>query len=291
MRKTIQMRLNLAVLLPLAMGTAIAQDFDDVVINITPVSGSVSYVEGRGGNMGLFVGDDGVFLIDDQYAPLTEKIVAAIRLISDEPIRFLVNTHLHPDHTGGNENFGRMGTIIFGHDNVRSQMAAAEYAEEPPLVTFSDDISFHINGEAVYVFKVPNAHTNGDVFIHFQGSNVIHTGDVYRTTTFPYIDVNNGGSYLGTIAALDVLIEMSDADTKIVPGHGGISNVGEVTAFRDMLLVIRDRVAAAIRDGKSLEEIQSGGLTAEYDERWAGSGRIGGSASMLAAVYADLVGD
>ncbi|MDH3989278.1 MAG: MBL fold metallo-hydrolase [Gammaproteobacteria bacterium] len=291
MRTILQSCLKLAALLPVAMGTAIAQDFDDVVINITPVAGGVSYIEGRGGNMGLFVGDDGVFLIDDQYAPLTDRIVAAIRLISDEPIRFLVNTHMHPDHTGGNENFGRMGTVIFGHDNVRSQMLAAEYAEEPPLITFSDDVSFHINGEAVRAFKVPNAHTNGDVFIHFQGSNVIHTGDVYRTTTFPYIDVNNGGSYLGTIEALGVLIATSDADTKIVPGHGGISNVGEVTAFRDMLVVIRDRVAAAIRDGKSLEEIQGAGLTAEYDERWAGSGRIGGSASMLAAVYADLVGD
>ena len=125
---------------------------------------------------------------------------------------------MHPDHTGGNENFGRMGTMIFGHDNVRSQMLAAEYAEEPPLITFSDDMSFHINGEVVHVFKVPNAHTNGDVFIKFQGSNVIHTGDVYRTTTFPYIDVANGGSYLGTIEALNVLIEKSDADTKIVPG-------------------------------------------------------------------------
>jgi glyoxylase-like metal-dependent hydrolase (beta-lactamase superfamily II) len=138
---------------------------------------------------------------------------------------------------------------------------------------------------------VPNAHTNGDVFIKFEGSNAIHTGDVYRTTTFPYIDVANGGSYLGTIKALDLLIEKSDADTKIVPGHGGISNVAEVTAFRDMLVVIRDRVAGAIRDGKSLEEIQGAGLTAEYDKRWAGSGRIGGSASMLAAVYADLTNE
>ena len=270
------------------LSPVVAQEFDDVVISIHPVSGSVSYIEGRGGNIGLFIGDDGIFLIDDQYAPLTEKIVGAIRLISDEPIRFLLNTHLHPDHTGGNENFGRMGTMTFGHDNVRSQMAVAGYAEEPPLITFSEDMSFHINGETVYAFKVPNAHTNGDVFIKFQGSNVIHTGDVYRTTTFPYIDVNNGGSYLGTIAALDVLIDQSDADTKIVPGHGGISNVEEVTAFRDMLVVIRDRVAAAIRDGKSLKEIQGAGLTAEYDERWAGSGRIGSSAAMLEAAHMDL---
>ena len=265
-----------------------AQDFDDVEITIHPAAGNVSYIEGRGGNIGLFVGDDGVFLIDDQYAPLTDRIVAAIREISEEPIRFLVNTHMHPDHTGGNENFGRMGTMIFGHDNVRTQMAAAGYAEEPPLITFSEDMSFHINGETVHVFKVPDSHTNGDVFIKFQGSNVVHTGDVYRTTTYPYIDVANGGSFLGTIDALDMLIAVSDADTKIIPGHGTVSNVGEATAFRDMLVDIRDRVAAAIREGRTLEEIQGAGLTADYDERWAGSGRIGGADSMLAAVYADL---
>lgn len=275
----------------LASMSVMAQDFDNVEIIVHPVSGNVSYIEGAGGNIGLFVGEDGVFLIDDQYAPLTERIVAAIREISDEPIRFLVNTHMHPDHTGGNENFGRMGTTIFGHDNVRSQMIAAGYEQEPPLVTFGEDLSFHINGETVHVFKVPDSHTNGDSYIRFESSNVIHTGDVYRTTTYPYIDVNNGGSFLGTIDALNVLIEMSDADTRIIPGHGSLSNVDEATAFRDMLVVIRDRVAGAIRDGMSLEEIQGAGLTAEYDERWAGEGRIGGADSMLAAVYTDLMGD
>jgi len=289
MRKTLFSAL-FGVILTLS-GAAVAQDFDDVVITIHPVAGSVSYIEGRGGNIGLFVGDDGVFLIDDQYAPLTDKIVAAISGVSDAPIRFLVNTHMHPDHTGGNENFGEMGTTIFGHDNVRSQMEIAGYAEEPPLVTFNDELSFHINGETVHVFKVPDAHTNGDVFIRFHGSNVVHTGDVYRTTTYPYIDVNNGGSFNGTIDALNLLLAVSDADTKIIPGHGGVSNVAEVTAFRDMLVVIRDRVAAAIRDGMSLEEIQGAGLTAEYDERWASEGRIGGADTMLSAVYADLAGN
>ena len=286
MRKLMAGCIGAVLLAPAA--SVLAQDFDDVEMTIHPVSGNVSYIEGRGGNIGLFIGEDGVFLIDDQYAPLTDKIVAAIREVSDEPIRFLVNTHMHPDHTGGNENFGRMGTLIFGHDNVRTQMAAADYSEEPPLITYSEDMRFHINGETVHVFKVPDAHTNGDSFIKFEGSNVVHTGDVYRTTTYPYIDMGNGGSYLGTIDALNRLIEVSDTDTKIIPGHGGVSNVGEVTAFRDMLVVIRDRVAGAIRDGQSLEEIQGAGLTAEYDERWAGSGRIGGAASMLEAAHADL---
>ena len=276
-------------LLFLGLGVSLAQDFDEVVLSIHTVSGNVSYIEGRGGNIGLFTGDDGVFLIDDQYAPLTDKIVTAIRTLSNHPIRFLVNTHMHPDHTGGNENFGRLGTMIFGHDNVRTQMEIAGYAEQPPLITFSEDMSFHINGETVHVLKVPDAHTNGDAFVSFKGSNVVHTGDVYRTTTYPYIDVNNGGSFLGTIEALNLLIDISDSNTKIIPGHGGISNVDEVTAFRDMLVVIRDRVAKAIREGASLDQIQSGNLTAEYDERWEGSGRIGGSASMLAAVFQDLM--
>lgn len=277
-----------AALLPLVSVLALAQDFDAVEMKIHPVAGNVSYIEGMGGNVGVFVGDDGVFLVDDQYAPLTDKIVAAVRTLSDAPIRFLINTHMHPDHVGGNENFGKMGTLIFGHDNVRSQMAAAGVEQEPPLVTFAKDMSFHINGEKVHVFKTPSAHTNGDVYIHFTGSNVVHTGDVYRTTSYPYVDISNGGSFLGTIRAYDLLIDISDADTKIVPGHGVISSVADVRSFRDMLLVIRDRVASAIRDGKSLQDIQGAGLTAEYDDRWDSGVRIGGAASMLEAAYTDL---
>lgn len=265
-----------------------AQDFDAVEMKVHPVAGQVFYIEGMGGNIGLFVGDDGVFLIDDQYAPLTDKIVAAVRTISNEPIRFLVNTHMHPDHTGGNENFGKMGTLIFGHDNVRSQMEAAGYKEEAPLITYGEDMSFHINGEAVYAFKTPNAHTNNDSYIVFKGSNAVHTGDIYRTTSYPYIDIVNGGSFLGAIKALDLLVEISNADTKIIPGHGVISNVGEVRAWRDMLLVIRDRVQSSIDAGNTLEEIQAAGLTKEYDERWESGRRIGSAAALLEAAYADL---
>jgi len=279
----------LVVLVLVRAQTAVAQqDWDAVEMTVHPIAGNVSYIAGSGGNIGLFTGDDGVFLIDDQYAPLTEKIVAAIRTVSSKPIRFLVNTHMHPDHTGGNENFGKMGTMIFGHDNVRSQMAISDYAEEPPLVTFSEDMSFHINGETVHVFKTPDAHTNGDVYIKFESSNVIHTGDVYRTTSYPYIDSSNGGSFLGTIEAYDLLINVSDADTKIVPGHGVVSSVGDVRAFRDMMLVIRDRVANAIREGKSLEEAQAAGLTAEYDERWDSGRRIGSAATLIDSIYADM---
>lgn len=269
---------------------AIAQEFDDIEVSVHPVAGNVYYIEGRGGNIGLFVGDDGVFLVDDQFAPLTDKIVAAVRSVSPEPIRFLINTHMHPDHTGGNENFGNMGTLIFGHDNVRSQMAIAGYEQEPPLVTFSQDVTFHINGESVHVFKTPDAHTNGDSYIKFTGSNVVHVGDVYRTTSYPYIDTGNGGSFLGTIKAYDLLVEVCDADTKVIPGHGVVSNVDEVKAVRDMMQVIRDRVKARIAAGDSLEQIQAAGLTAEYDQRWDSGRRIGSAAELLRAAYQDIAG-
>lgn len=288
MNRQFVLTLGLGVLLAGLQTASAQQDWDAVEMIVHPVAGNVSYIQGSGGNIGLFTGDDGVFLIDDQYAPLTDKIVAAIRTVSSEPIRFLVNTHMHPDHTGGNENFGKMGTMIFGHENVREQMAISGYEQQPPLITFSEDMTFHINGETVHVFKTPNAHTNGDVYIRFESSNVIHTGDVYRTTSYPYIDTNNGGSFLGTIKAYDLLLEVSNPETKIVPGHGVVSNVEEVRAFRDMLLVIRDRVATAIRDGKTLEEAQAAGLTAEYDERWDSGRRIGSAATLIESIYADM---
>lgn len=282
--------LILVAVMPAIFGSTftLAQDFDAVEIKVHPVAGQVYYLEGRGGNIGLFVGDDGVFLIDDQFAPLTDRIVDAIRTLSDEPIRFLVNTHMHPDHTGGNENFGDMGTIIFGHDNVRRQMEISEYTQEPPLVTYSEDVSFHINGETVHVFKTPDAHTNGDSYIHFTGSKVIHAGDVYRTTSYPYIDTNNGGSFLGTIKATQVLADTADEDTKIIPGHGIVSNKSDVQGVADMLSVIRDRVRLAVQEGKSLGEAQAAGLTTEYDERWDSGRRIGSAATLIEAAYIEM---
>ena len=265
-----------------------AQDFDSVEVIVHEVEGNVRYLEGAGGNIGLLTGDDGVVLIDDQYAPLTDKIVAAIRTVSDEPIRFVINTHLHPDHTGGNENFGRMGAVIVGHDNVRRQMEISGYDETPPFVTFSEDMSFYLNGEKVYVFKIPDAHTNGDSFIRFENANVIHTGDTFRTTGYPYIDTNNGGTFLGTIRAHDLLIDISDVNTKILPGHGVVTDVNEVRDTRDMLLTIRDRVQNAINEGMSVGEAQAAGLTADFDPRYRPAGNFGTPEQLIAAAYADL---
>lgn len=263
------------------------QDFDAVEVTVHDVVGNVKYLEGSGGNIGLLAGDDGVIMIDDQYAPLTEKIVAAIRTVSDEPIRFVINTHLHPDHTGGNENFGKMGAVIVGHDNVRTQMEISEYDEAPPFVTFSEDMTFNMNGERVYVFKIPNAHTNGDSYIKFENANVIHTGDVFRTTGYPYIDMNNGGSFLGTIRAHDLLIDLADVNTKILPGHGNVTDVNEVRETRDMLLTIRDRVQGAINDGMTLEQTVAVGLTADFDAQYGGSS-FATPQRLIAAAYADL---
>lgn len=281
-------RLLLSIFAVAVCGSASAQqDFDAVQVTVHDVAGNVKYLEGSGGNIGLLAGDDGVIMIDDQYAPLTDKIVAAIRTVSDEPIRFVINTHLHPDHTGGNENFGRMGAVIVGHDNVRAQMEISDYAESPPFVTFSEDMTFNMNGETVYVFKIPNAHTNGDAYIKFENANVIHTGDVFRTTGYPYIDMNNGGSFLGTIRAHDLLIDLADVETRILPGHGVVSGVDVARATRDMLLTIRDRVQKAINDGMSLEEVQAAGLTADFDPQYNTSS-FASPERLLAAAYADL---
>lgn len=265
-----------------------AQDFDAVEVTVHDVAGNVRYLAGEGGNIGMLAGPDGVFLVDDQYAPLTDKIEAAIRTVSQEPIRFVINTHLHPDHTGGNENFGRMGAVLIGHDNVRLQMELSGYSETPPFVTFSEDMTFHINGETVVVFKIPDAHTNGDSFIKFENANVIHTGDTFRTTGYPYIDTRNGGSFLGTIRAHDLLIDVSDVSTKILPGHGTVTDVNEVRDARDMMLTIRDRVQDAINKGMTVEQAQAAGLTADFDPRYRPSGNFGTPEQLIEAAYVDL---
>jgi cyclase len=268
-----------------------AQDFDAVEVTVHEVAGNVRYLEGAGGNIGLLTGDDGVVLIDDQYAPLTGKIVDAIRTVSDGPIRFVINTHMHPDHTGGNENFGEMGAVIVGHDNVRTQMAAAGYEETPPFVTFSKDMTFNLNGETIHVFKIPDAHTNGDSYIKFENANVIHTGDVFRTTSYPYIDAGNGGSFLGTLRAHDLLLDIADVDTRILPGHGTVSDIQTVRETRDMLLTVRNRVQQAINDGLSLEETQAAGLTEEFDPRWQPSRPFATAEQLIAVAYAELSAD
>ena len=265
--------------------TLAQRDFSHVEIIAHNVAGSVYYLEGAGGNIGLSVGEDGVVMIDDQYAPLTDKILAAIRQLNQGEIRFLINTHVHGDHTGGNENLGKMGVLILARDEVRVRLAAQSPAAALPVLTYSDAITIHLNGEEVYAFSVPPAHTDGDTFIHFTESDVIHAGDVFRTTAFPVIDTNNGGSLEGSLQALGLLIGASGPDTKILPGHGEISSRLDVMAFRDMIIEVSGQVEDMLEQGLSYEEISAANPTEAYN------GRYGDPDRFLRAVFTELGGE
>ena len=257
-------------------------DWDAVEISTHHVAGSVHYVAGRGGNIGVSAGDDGVIMIDDQFAPLTERLVAAIRGISDGEIRFLINTHVHGDHVGGNENIGKMGIEILAHDKVRVRLAERLPKIALPVLTYSDDVTIHMNGEQVHVFPVPPAHTDGDSFIHFRGSDVLHLGDVFRTVAFPVIDRNNGGTLPGTIEALGIAIGIAGPNTRIVPGHGVVSRRADVIEFRDMVIDVGAKVKELVEQGRTYEQVEAANPTAPYNDKWGDPGRF------LRAVYDEL---
>ena len=266
-------------------GEAFAQGrFDDVEVVAHHVAGSFYYLAGQGGNIGVSVGEDGIVMIDDQFAPLTDKIVAAIRGISDAEIRFLINTHVHGDHTGGNENMGQMGVLILARDQVRVRLAAQSPKDALPVLTYSDAITLHLNGGEVHAAPLPPSHTDGDSYIHFRDEDVIHVGDVFRTVAFPVIDRNNGGTLPGTIDALAILAGLGGPNTKYVPGHGEVSTRADVIEFRDMVMTVADRVAALVKDGASYEQVVAASPTAEFEAKWGDPGRF------LTAVYAELAG-
>jgi len=249
--------------------TALAQDqnFDTVQIKTNKITESIYMLEGAGGNIGVLTGKDGTVIIDDQFAPLTEKIKAALAKISDQPVRFVINTHYHGDHTGGNENLGGEGAVIVAHENVRKRLStdqfmaafnrevkASPYAALPK-VTFTDSVTFHMNGETINVFYVKNAHTDGDVIIHFKESNIFHTGDVFVRYGFPFIDQGAGGSIDGMIKATDLLIARTNDQSKIIPGHGALSAKKDLVDYKSMLVTVRKRIADGIKQGKTLEQI------------------------------------
>ena len=258
--------------------------FAGVELEIVPVAGQVHMVTrpGGGGNVGVFAGDDGVLLVDSLFAPLADRLVGAVRRVSDEPIRFLINTHVHPDHIGGNEPLAGRDVLIFAHDNVRVRTldrlrfprGGGRFAPQPPagarpLVTYNDAVSFHFNGEEVRAFLAPAAHTDGDTFVHFPASDVLHLGDVFRTTSYPIVDVYNGGTVAGTIAALETALALAGPDTRIIPGHG-LRVVGRETLveFLAMIHDIRDRVRTMIAEGSTLEDVMAAAPTAAYDAEW-----------------------
>jgi glyoxylase-like metal-dependent hydrolase (beta-lactamase superfamily II) len=263
-----------------------AVDWDAVEISTHHVAGTVHYLAGRGGNIGLSIGDDGVVMIDDQFAPLTDRIVEAINEISNGNIRYLINTHVHGDHVGGNENMGRLGVEIVAQDRVRLRLAERLPAIALPVLTYSEDVTIHLNGEEVHVIPMPPGHTDGDSIIHFVDSDVIHTGDMFRTVAFPVIDRGNGGTLSGTIDSLGVLAGMAGPDTKILPGHGVISGREDVIEFRDMVIAVAGRVEALVKGGAgSYDEVAAADPTAEYNDKWGDPNRF------LTAVYEEIAGD
>ena len=290
-------------LLPLAILTAplaAQQGLDTVQVRVTVVAPGVHMLAARGGNIGVSSGPDGVFVIDDQYAPLTDKIVAAIRTISTGPIRFVLNTHWHGDHTGGNENMGKAGAVLVAHENVRRRMSMEQLIElgamssatpaSPagalPVVTFTERVTFYLNGDSIEVAHVAHAHTDGDAIIRFRHANVIHTGDAFFNGNYPFIDLSTGGSVAGYIAATDTLLALAGPATKIIPGHGPLATRADLERFRAMLVASREAVRRAMAGGKTLDQVMAAKPTAQWDAEW-GRGFINPE-NWVRILYGDL---
>jgi glyoxylase-like metal-dependent hydrolase (beta-lactamase superfamily II) len=266
-----------AVLVTVSASTVQAQaNFDTVQVRTQQLATGIYMLQGAGGNIGLAVGDDAVFVVDDQFAPLTPKILAAIAAVTPRPVRFVVNTHWHFDHTGGNENMGKAGALVVAHDNVRRRMSTGQFIEalnrqEPaaspgslPVVTFTSGVTFHINADSVVVTHVPPAHTDGDAIVHFTKANVIHMGDLFVSAGLPFVDRSSGGTINGIIGAADRALAMSNASTKIIPGHGPLADRARLQTWRDMIVALRDRVQREVAAGRTIEQVLALNVAAPY---------------------------
>jgi glyoxylase-like metal-dependent hydrolase (beta-lactamase superfamily II) len=266
----------LAILL-VSINNALAQE-KAVEFATIQLSDTVYMLTGRGGNVGISSGEDGLFIIDDQVKPVTTELLQAIRKISNKPIRFVINTHYHADHTGGNEAIGGAGAVIIAHDNIRNRMTTEQvsifmksttppYAKDAlPLVTFNDRMSLHLNGETATAYYVANGHTDGDAIIHFPVSNVIHMGDMYFNGLYPYVDLDAGGSLQGLIAAADLALSMADGSTRIIPGHGPLGMTEDLKNYRDYLVKASTNVQELIDQDMNLTQIIAAAPTKEWDE-------------------------
>lgn len=274
--KSIMRNFLIVIILFASSIAATAQGFDSVDIKTTKVAGSVYMLEGAGGNIGVLIGNDGIMLIDDQYAPLSEKIKKAVAAISDKPIRFIVNTHFHGDHSDGNKVFGGEGSIIVAHENARKRLTTdyffKAFKEEQkamsyeglPKITFSQSLSFNMNGETVQVIHVKDAHTDGDAAIYFKEANVLHTGDAFVRYGLPFIDDGGGGTIDGMINGAEQMLKMINDETKIIPGHGQISNKKDLQDYKNMLQTVRNRVATGIKSGKTMDQIVNADPAKEF---------------------------
>lgn len=278
------LRRSLALLVTgaLAASPAFAQDRDwsKVEVKTTSLGGGVSALAGAGGNIGVFVSPDGILLVDDQFAPLTPKIKAAIAALSDKPVRLVLNTHWHGDHVGGNENMAKDGAVIVAQDNVRKRMTEGQVSkffsrttppaahDALPVITFDRDVTFHLGEETIRAYHVDHAHTDGDVIVRFEKANVIHMGDTFFNGFYPIIDLESGGSIDGVVAAVDKVMPWVAGDTKVVPGHGPVGDKQALVEYRAMVAGIRDNVRALVKKKRTLAQVQAAKPTAQYDAKW-----------------------
>ncbi len=268
-----------------------------VDIETVELAPGVAVLYGRGGNIGVSYGADGVVLIDDQHAPLTDKITAATKALNSGAVRFVVNTHWHFDHTGGNENLGKGGAVIVAHDNVRTRMStdqvieALNYAFPPspqdalPVITFTEGVTFHLNNDTLTVFHTAPGHTDGDSMVKWETANVLHAGDVFNRSGVPFVDMSSGGTVSGMIEAMTTAISMSDENTIAIPGHGPVGTYADMVAYRDGIKTVLERVKAEHAAGKSLEQILALGLEWPH----AASGPVSAD-RLVQAAYADVAG-
>jgi glyoxylase-like metal-dependent hydrolase (beta-lactamase superfamily II) len=262
-----------------APAAAQGPDFEKVQIKTEKVAEGIWVLAGAGGNIAVSAGADGVFLVDDEWAPMTPKVKAAVAAISDRPLRFILNTHWHPDHTGGNKDLGEAGALIVAHDNVRLRMSTDQFIEAMgmkfppsparalPVVTFNDAVTLHLNGDDVDAFHVPPAHTDGDAIVHFRRAGVVHMGDLFFNGMYPFVDLSSGGSFEGYIAAADRALALGEG-TRIIPGHGPVGTRADLRAYRDMLVTVRDRVKPLVQAGKTPAEVVAARPIADLDAKW-----------------------
>ena len=291
-------KIPLAFILGILTAPILAQEDKIEGQNLIKVTDHIFMLQDKGGNIGLSFGDDGVFMIDDQFDRNIEKTQATIATLDKQPVQFLVNTHHHGDHTGGNLAMAETGTIIFSLQNVRKRLKTAleesekmEGLKSLPMITFDEDMTFYFNEDEIYVFHVNNAHTDGDAMVYFMNSNVVHTGDVFFNGRYPFIDLNSGGSVLGYAKALSKLLMLTNDDTKVIPGHGDLGTIKDVIFTRDMLLDLHTQVTKLFNEGITEEEVlKMTEITAKYDTLDFGDGFIS-TERMLKTVYTDVSGE